>query len=103
MGEQRLAGIRRKWQRGFGRSTRHRGFAEFRINAVGDALGIPAWVIAAIALFGLCVYSRRVPWRDVPLPAIALALALGTLALGAASALHVERVLSVSGVSSVER
>jgi arsenical pump membrane protein len=55
-------------------------------------------VIAAIALFGLCVYSRRVPWRDVPVPAVALALALGTLALCAASALHVERVLAVGGL-----
>jgi arsenical pump membrane protein len=65
---------------------------------VRDTLGIPAWVIAAIALVGLCVYSRRVPWRDVPVPAVALALALGTLALGAASALHIERVLSVGGL-----
>ncbi len=64
---------------------------------VGDALGIPAWVVAAIALAFLSARTRQFPWRHVPLGAVALALALGTLALGAAQAVDVDRVLSVPG------
>ena len=64
---------------------------------VGDALGFPAWVVAGLALAFLSARTRRLPWRHVPLAAVALALALGTLALGAAQAIDVDRVLSVDG------
>jgi arsenical pump membrane protein len=65
---------------------------------VGDALGVPAWVVAALALAWLCVRTRSLPWRHVPAQAVALALALGTLALGAAQSIDVGRVLTVAGL-----
>jgi arsenical pump membrane protein len=65
---------------------------------VGDALGVPAWVVAALALAWLCARTRSLPWRHVPAQAVALALALGTLALGAAQSIDVGRVLTVAGL-----
>ena len=64
---------------------------------VGDQLGVPAWVVAALALAALVVLTRRLPWQHVPVGAAALALSLGTLALGAAPALGLDRVLGVPG------
>jgi arsenical pump membrane protein len=64
----------------------------------GDALGVPAWVVAAVALAWMCVVTRSLPWRHVPVHAIVLVLALGTLALGAAQSIDVERVLTVAGL-----
>lgn len=64
----------------------------------GDALGVPAWVVAALALAWLCVSTRALPWRHVPVQAVALALALGTLALGAAQSIDVDRILTVAGL-----
>ena len=64
---------------------------------VGDQLGVPAWVVAGLALAVLVVLTRRLPWEHVPVGAAALALSLGTLALGAAPALGLDRVLGVSG------
>ena len=64
---------------------------------VGDQLGVPAWVVAGLALAALVVLTRRLPWQHVPVGAAALALSLGTLALGAAPALGLDRVLGVPG------
>jgi arsenical pump membrane protein len=64
---------------------------------VGDQLGVPAWVVAGIALAALVVITHRLPWAHVPAGAAALALSLGTLALGAAPALGLDHVLGVPG------
>ena len=56
-----------------------------------------AWVVAGLALAFLVLLTRRVPWQHVPVGAAALALSLGTLALGAAPALGLDRVLGVPG------
>ena len=64
---------------------------------VGDQLGVPAWVVARLALAALVVLTRRLPWEHVPVGAAALALSLGTLALGAAPALGLDHVLGVPG------
>ncbi len=63
----------------------------------GDQLGVPAWVVVGLALAALALVTRRVPWQHAPVGAAALALALGTLALGAAPALGLDRVLGVPG------
>jgi arsenical pump membrane protein len=64
---------------------------------VGDQLGVPAWVVAGLALTALVLLTRRLPWQHVPVGAAALALSLGTLALGAAPALGLDRALGVPG------
>jgi arsenical pump membrane protein len=64
---------------------------------VGDQLGVPAWAVAGSALVVLVAVTRRLPWRHVPFGAAALALSLGTLALGAAPSLGLGRVLGVPG------
>ena len=56
----------------------------------------PAWVVAGLALTFLSAPEQQLPWRHVPLAAVALALTLGTLTLGAAQAINVDRVLSVN-------
>ena len=58
--------------------------------SVGERLGVPAWVVVAIALAGIAMATRSLPWRSVPVGPAVLALALGTLAI-AAPALHLER------------
>ncbi len=63
----------------------------------GDVVGLPAWSVAAVALGALVAVTRRFPWRHVPITAAALALALGTLALGAADVVDFEHVLTVGG------
>ena len=64
---------------------------------VGDRLGVPAWVIAGVALAATMVTAGAVPWRSVPLAPAILALALGTLAVAAAGSFQLERVLAVDG------
>lgn len=64
---------------------------------LGDRLGVPAWVVAAIALVGLAVCVRDLPRHAVPFGAAALAAGLGVLAAGAASHLPVEELLAVDG------
>ena len=60
---------------------------------VGDALGIPAWAIAAIADVILVAMTRWVPWRTVPIGAVVLAASLGVLAAAAAPHLDLEHAL----------
>jgi len=65
---------------------------------VGERLGVPAWVVALIALTGLVGVTRRLPWRSTPLGPAVLALALGTLAVAAAPGLRIDRLLGLDGV-----
>lgn len=65
---------------------------------VGERLAIPAWSIAGIALAGLMVRQRTVPWRHVPYEAALLAAGLGVLATAASQHLPVDRLLDIDGV-----
>jgi len=67
---------------------------------VGDAWGLPAWVVAAIADVVLVAMVRRVPWREVPFGAAGLAGALGVLAAVTAQDLGVERIVGGPGDAS---
>ena len=64
---------------------------------VGERFGVPAWVVVAIALAGTVLATRSLPWRSVPVGPAVLALALGTLAIAAAPALHLERLFEIDG------
>jgi arsenical pump membrane protein len=64
---------------------------------VGERAGVPAWLVAAVALAGLATVTRRLPWRSVPAGPAVLALGLGTLAIAAAPALRVDRLFELDG------
>lgn len=68
---------------------------------LGDRLGVPAWSVALVALVGLSVHRRTVPWRHLPIGAAGLATGLGLLAAGAAPHLPVDRILRIGGVGGV--
>jgi arsenical pump membrane protein len=70
---------------------------------VGDAFGIPAWVIAAVAVVVLVVTTRCVPARAVPWEAMLLTVALAILVAAAVPALHLNRVLVGGGVAGALR
>lgn len=58
---------------------------------VGDELGAPAWVVAAIALGWASLVDRRLAWRAVPADALATASALGVLVIAAVPHLGLDR------------
>lgn len=64
---------------------------------VGERFGVPAWVIVAVAVLGLAVSQRILPWRHIPIRAAVLAAGLGVLATAAAPHLGVDRLLSIAG------
>lgn len=70
---------------------------------VGDALGIPAFVIAAIAVCWAVASTREVPWRSVPYEAILVAASLAVLVAGAVEHLGIDRVLDADGIAGRAR
>ncbi len=70
---------------------------------VGDALGIPAFVIAAIAVVWAMALTREVPWRSVPYEAILVAASLAVLVAGAVPHLGVDRLLDGGGLGGRAR
>lgn len=66
---------------------------------IGDSVGIPAWIIAMIALVWVTSLTRRLPWRSVPLVAVATAASLAVLVAGAIPHLQLERIFDRSGAS----
>jgi len=64
----------------------------------GQTLGVPAWVIAALATVWAAALARRVVWHAVPLEAIAVAFSLTLLVLGAVREVPLERVLGHRGL-----
>lgn len=66
---------------------------------VGDAAGVPAWSIAAIAAGWASLLCRRVQWRVVPLGAIAVAASLGILVAAALPFLQLDIVFEPAGRS----
>ena len=65
---------------------------------VGERLGIPEWTVVAVALVGMVIRQRDVPWCHVPYQAAVLAVGLGVLATAAARHLAVDRVLAIDGI-----
>jgi arsenical pump membrane protein len=65
----------------------------------GDAAGVPAWVVAVLAVAALVLMTRSVPWRHLPLSAVVLAGSLGVLAASAAPHLGLEQALAGSGAT----
>lgn len=65
----------------------------------GDALGVPAWIVAAIAAVWASAAASTVPWRSIPVSAVAVASALAVLVAGAIPHLPLERIFERGGVS----
>ena len=65
---------------------------------LGERVGVKAWAVAAVALIGLMIHRRSVPWRSVPYGAALLAGGLGVLATAAAKHLPLDRLLSIGGI-----
>ncbi|MFT3852151.1 MAG: hypothetical protein QM733_05360 [Ilumatobacteraceae bacterium] len=64
----------------------------------GNALGVPAWIVAAIAAVWAMALAHELPWRTVPIGAMLVAAALAVLVAGALPHLHVDRLLDAGGV-----
>jgi arsenical pump membrane protein len=64
----------------------------------GDAIGIPAWVIAAIAFAWCSLLAKRVAWKVVPIEAILIAASMGVLVAAAGPHLALERIFDHAGV-----
>jgi arsenical pump membrane protein len=65
---------------------------------VGAALGVPEWIVAAIALAWGAALAAHVPVRAVPYEAMLVAAGLSVLVVGATSYLHLVRIFDASGV-----
>ena len=65
---------------------------------LGEHVGIPAWVVALVALVWVATLNRSVPWRHLPLGAVLLAAALGVLVARATPHLGLDRLLAADGV-----
>ena len=66
---------------------------------VGNALGVPAWIVAGIAAAWAMALVREVPWRTIPVGALLVAAALAVLVAGALPHLHVDRLLDAGGTA----
>jgi arsenical pump membrane protein len=60
---------------------------------LGDATGVPAWVVVAVVDAALCLVVRSLPWRHVPLTTCVMVLGLGVLATAAGPELQIGRLL----------
>ncbi|MGE0880497.1 MAG: SLC13 family permease [Acidimicrobiia bacterium] len=67
---------------------------------LGDTVGVPAWMVAAVADVWLLSLVRRVPWRAVPIGAALVASALGILAATAAPHLGLTGLATWSGAGA---
>jgi len=65
---------------------------------VGEQIGVPEWIVVAVALTAMAVRQRHVPWRHIPYHAAVLAIGLGVLATAAARHLAVNRVIAIRGI-----
>ena len=65
---------------------------------VGNIIGVPAWVVAAIAVAAAVALTRDVPWRTIPYGAMLVAASLAVLVAGAVEDLHVDRLLDAGGM-----
>jgi arsenical pump membrane protein len=65
---------------------------------LGDVIGVPAWVVAAIACGWAAALVRVVPWRSVPFEAMLVAASLAVLVAGAVPHLGLDHLLRGTGV-----
>ena len=66
---------------------------------VGSAVGVPEWIVAAIALAWSAALAAHVPVRAVPHEALLVASGLSVLVAGASSYLKLASVFDASGMS----
>ena len=66
---------------------------------LGDATGVPAWSVAAIAAAWASAWCRTVRWRSVPVGAIVVAASLGVLVAAALPSLGLDVVFDRPGIS----
>lgn len=66
---------------------------------LGDAFGIPAWVVALVALVWAASLDRSLPWRHVPVGAALLAAALAVLVSRAAPHVRLDELLDHPGTA----
>jgi arsenical pump membrane protein len=64
----------------------------------GDVVGVPAWVVAAVAVVWAMALTRTVPWRTVPHEAMLVAVGLAVLVAGAVPHLGLTALLRGTGV-----
>jgi arsenical pump membrane protein len=65
---------------------------------IGAALGVPEWIVAAVAFAWAAALASDVPFRAVPYEAMLVAAALGVLVAGATAYLRLERIFDAPGV-----
>lgn len=66
---------------------------------VGSAVGVPEWMVAAIALAWAAALAAHVPFRAIPHEALLVASGLSVLVAGASSYLKLASVFDASGMS----
>jgi arsenical pump membrane protein len=67
---------------------------------VGSALGVPEWIVAAVAVGWAALQAAHVPLRAIPHEAMLIAAGLGVLVAGAGSSLRLARFFDASGLIS---
>lgn len=66
---------------------------------VGDGAGLPAWIVALVALVWAAALNRSLPWRHLPVGAALLAGSLGVLVARAVPHLGLDRLLDHQGTT----
>jgi len=70
---------------------------------LGDAMGVPAWAVAGVALVACLLVAGEAPWRTVParvvpLDAVAVAFGLAVLVVAAVPHLGLRTLLDAGGI-----
>jgi arsenical pump membrane protein len=65
---------------------------------LGSALGVPEWIVAAIAVAWAALLAAQLPWRTIPYEAMLVAAGLGVLVAGAGSSLRLASIFDAGGV-----
>ena len=74
------------------------GFVLFGLT-IGNAIGVPAWAVTAIALLWAMLLIGRLRWRAVPASAIVTAAALAVLVASAVPHLPLDRIIDRTGAA----
>ncbi|MFM2077919.1 MAG: hypothetical protein RJA49_1809 [Actinomycetota bacterium] len=70
---------------------------------LGDVVGVPAWVVAALAAVWAAALVREVPWRTVPYEAMLVAVGLSVVVAGAVPHLGLDHLLRGTGLAGGAR
>jgi len=65
---------------------------------VGAAVGVPEWIVAALALVWAAIIAKEIPLRSIPYEAILVAAGLAVLVAGASPYLHLDSLLDAGGI-----